>query len=286
MYGRLLTIMLITSLGASSAQAIDVNLPDLVNRNVLRVCAAPGNMPFSDKKKEGFENKIAAIVADELDVPVENFWYPQGMGLVRQTLNKKRCDLVIGTAQTDEFTLNTNHYYRTAYALVYRKDDASLKGLDSLFDPRLKDGGKRVGVQAGAPPGDYVAKAGLMVKAKPYVGMPDRRYHPIEKEMIDDLIKGDIDVATLWGPYAGYYAKEVGADLEMVPMIKDEATGKGPKLTYRITMGVRPKETGWKRRLNDIIKKRQADINKVLLEYGVPLLDEKDNRITMASPKE
>ena len=284
MNGRLLSVMLITSLGATSAGAIDINLPDLVNRKVLRVCAAPGNMPFSDKKKGGFENKIAKIVADELGVPVENFWYPQGMGLVRQTLNKKRCDLVIGTAQTDEFTLNTNHYYRTSYALVYRKDDASLAGLDSLFDPRLKEGGKRVGVQAGAPPGDYVANAGLMVKAKPYVGMPDRRHHPVEKQMIDDLIKGEIDVATLWGPFAGYYAGKSGADLVVVPMLKDEIEHKGPKLAYRITMGVRPNETGWKRRLNDIIKKRQADFDKVLLEYGVPLLDEKNKRIEKAGP--
>lgn len=284
MYGRLLSVMLITSLGATSAGAIDVNLPDLVNRKVLRVCAAPGNLPFSDKKKEGFENKIAKIVAEELGVPVENFWYPQGLGLVRQTLNKKRCDLVVGTAQTDEFTLNTNHYYRTAYALVYRKDDASLKGLDSIFDPRLKEGKKRVGVQAGAPAGDYVAKAGLMVYAKPYQGFPDRRHYKIEKEMIEDLAKGEIDVATLWGPFAGYYAKESKADLVVVPMLKDEATGKGPKLTYRITMGVRPNETGWKRRLNDIIKKRKSDIDKVLLEYGVPLLDEKNHRIKKAGP--
>jgi len=284
MNGRLLSILLITSLGATSAKAIDINLPDLVNRKVLRVCAAPGNLPFSDKKKEGFENKIANIVADELGVPVENFWYPQGMGLVRQTLNKKRCDLVIGTAQTDEFTLNTNHYYRTSYALVYRKDDESLKGLDTLFDPRLKDGGKRVGVQGGAPPGNYVAKAGLMVKAKPYVGMPDRRYDPVEKRMITDLVKGEIDVATLWGPFAGYYAKQSGADLVVVPMLKDEQTKKGPKLAYRITMGVRPNETGWKRRLNEIIKKRQSDFDKVLLEYGVPLLDEKNKRIEKAGP--
>lgn len=282
MYGRLLSIVLITSLGATSAGAIDVNLPDLVNRKVLRICAAPGNMPFSNRKEEGFENKIANIVAEELGVPVENFWYPQGMGLVRQTLNRKRCDLVIGTAQTDEFTLNTNHYYRTSYALVYRKDDESLKGLKSLFDPRLKELGKRVGVQAGAPPGDYVAKAGLMVKAKPYVGMPDRRHHPVEKQMIDDLIKGEIDVATLWGPFAGYHASKTGADLVVQPLIEDDLADKGPKLTYRITMGVRPNETGWKRRLNDIIKKRQSDINRVLLEYGVPLLDEQNKRITMA----
>lgn len=283
MYGRLIGFMLITSLGITGAGAVDVNLPDLVNRKVLRVCAAPGNLPFSDKKTDGFENKIAKIVAEELGVPVENFWYPQGLGLVRQTLNKKRCDLVVGTAQTDEFTLNTNHYYRTAYALVYRKDDASLKGLESVFDPRLKDGKKRVGVQAGAPPTDYVAKARLTVNAKSYVGFPDRRHHQIEKQMIDDLLKGEIDVATLWGPFAGYYAKQSGADLEIVPMLKDEETGKGPKLTYRITMGVRPNETGWKRRLNDIIKKRQADINKVLLDYGVPLLDEKNKRITLAT---
>jgi quinoprotein dehydrogenase-associated probable ABC transporter substrate-binding protein len=279
---RFLVAVLVGGLGASSAQAVSTNTADLVNRKVLRVCAAPGNMPFSNKKQTGFENKIAAIVAEELGVPVENFWYPQGMGLVRQTLNRKRCDLVVGTAQTDEFTLNTNHYYRTAYSLVYRSDDKSLEGLKSVFDPRLK--GKKVGVQAGAPPGDYVAKAGLMTTAKPYVGMPDRRYHPVEKQMLEDLIKGDIDVATLWGPFAGYYAKESGADLVVQPMVEDEHKHKASKLTFRITMGVRPGETNWKRRLNDIIKKRQDDINDVLLDFGVPLLDEKDAQIKKAGP--
>lgn len=279
---RFLIATIAGSLGVTSALAVSTNTSDLVNRKVLRVCAAPGNMPFSDKKQVGFENKIAGIVAEELGVPVENFWYPQGMGLVRQTLNRKRCDLVVGTAQTDEFTLNTNHYYRTAYALVYRANDDSLKDLKSVFEPRLK--GKKVGVQAGAPPGDYVAKAGLMATAKPYTGMPDRRYHPVEKQMIDDLVKGEIDVATLWGPFAGYYAKESGADLIVQPMIEDETKHKASKLTFRITMGVRPGETNWKRRLNDIIKKRQDDINAVLLEYGVPLLDEKDEQIKKAGP--
>lgn len=277
---RFLAAVLAGSLGASAALAVSTNTSDLVNRNVLRVCAAPGNMPFSDKKQKGFENKVADIVAEELGVPVENFWYPQGMGLVRQTLNRKRCDIVMGTAQTDEFTLNTNHYYRTAYSLVYRADDKSLAGLKSVFDPRLK--GKKVGVQAGAPPGDYVAKAGLMVDAKPYVGMPDRRHYPVEKQMIEDLIKGEIDVATLWGPFAGYYAKESGANLVVQPMTEDEQKHKASKLTFRITMGVRPNETNWKRRLNEIIDKRQSDINAVLLEFGVPLLDEKNELIKTA----
>ena len=127
---------------------------DLVNRTALRVCADPANMPFSNDKNEGFENKIAEIVAAELKIPVEYTWFPQATGFIRQTLFAKRCDVVIGYAQGDELVLNTNHYYRSTYALVYRAG-TGLDGVVSLADPRLKD--RRIGVIAGTPPGSIMA---------------------------------------------------------------------------------------------------------------------------------
>ena len=116
-------------------------------------------MPFSNDKGEGFENKIAEIVAAELKVPVEYTWFPQATGFIRQTLFAKRCDVVMGYAQGDELVLNTNPYYRSAYALVYRKG-TGLDGVDSLADPRLKD--KRIGVVAGTPPANIMAQLGLI----------------------------------------------------------------------------------------------------------------------------
>ncbi len=272
----LLTIVTLTGLGALSAGAVETNTPDLVNRKVLRVCGTPANLPYSNEKFEGFENKVVNIIADELKLPVEYTWFPQGMGFVRKTLSAKKCDLVPGTVQADEFTLNTNHYFRTTYAIVYRPGKG-LDGVTTLFDERLKD--KVVGIQAGAPAGDYVAKAGLMGKARAYKLFVDTRYENPMADMIKDLRAGEIDVAILWGPYAGYFANQgEGEKLTIVPMLEKQE--HLPNLEYRITMGVRAGDVTWKRQLNDIIKKRQADIDKVLLDAGVPLIDEDNKMIT------
>jgi quinoprotein dehydrogenase-associated probable ABC transporter substrate-binding protein len=252
-----------------------------VNRNVLRVCATPANLPYSNEKEEGFENKIAHIVADELKRPsVEYTWFPQGMGFVRKTLSEKRCDLIMGTVQADEFTLNTNPYYRTTYALV-TKPGSGLENVTSILDPKLK--GKRVGIQAGAPAADYVAKAGLMQDAKSYLFIVDTRYQNPMQDMANDVRSGEIDVGILWGPHAGWYANHGGEKLHVMPMLEQKVAGL-PQLEYRITMGVRAGEVNWKHEINDVIAKRQGDIDKVLLDYGVPLIDE-DNKLITAPRK-
>src|SRR6185295_20283959 len=161
------------TLAAPPARAAEGHRSDLVNRLSLRVCADPANMPFSNEKGEGFENKIAEIVAAELNVPIEYLWFPQAIGFIRQTLFAKRCDVVMGYAQGDDLVLNTNHYYRSTYALVLRKG-AGLDGIDNLEDPRLR--GKRIGVIAGTPPTTAMALLGLIEHAKPYPLMVDRRY--------------------------------------------------------------------------------------------------------------
>ncbi len=253
-------------LGAASA--VEGHRSDLVNRQVLRVCADPANLPFSNDKKEGFENKIASIVSEELKVPVEYTWFPQVTGFLRNTLFAKRCDLVIGTGQGDPSLLNTNAIYGSTYVLLY-KPNSSLDGVDSLFDPRLKD--KRIGVVAGTPPANLVAKAGLMAKAKPFPLVVDRRYDSPAEDMVKDIRSGEIDAGVLWGPIAGYFAGKGGEKLTVVPLLKDAA---GNRMEFRITMGVRQGDDLWKRQLNDIIRKRQGDIDRVLLEYGVPLLDD------------
>ena len=258
--------------GVMSAKAADGNVSDLVNRDVLRVCSDPANIPFSNDKAEGFENKIAGIIADEMKIPVSYTWFPQATGFVRRTLFAKRCDLIIGFAQGDEFVLNTNHYYVSTYAIVYKKD-AGFDGLDTVGDPRLK--GKRVGLIAGTPPGTILAREGLMAMAKPYPLTVDRRYDSPNERMIKDIKNGEIAAGIMWGPIAGYFTKKLGdGELVVVPLLKE---GRKPRMTYRITMGVRQSDKAWKRELNDILLKRRADIDAVLLEYGVPLVDEDNN---------
>ena len=265
----LLSIDLVAPVCAAEGQRTD-----LVNRTALRVCADPANMPFSNDKNEGFENKIAEIVAAELKVQVEYTWFPQATGFIRQTLFAKRCDVVIGYAQGDELVLNTNHYYRSTYALLYRAG-TGLDGVVSLADPRLKD--RRIGVIAGTPPGSIMAQLGLIQRAKPYPLMVDRRHDSPGERMINDIRSGDIDAGVLWGPIAGYFAAKGGDKLLVVPLLKETGT---PRMAYRITFGVRNLEDDWKRQLNAVIAKRQSDIDALLLQFGVPLLDEQSNLIT------
>jgi quinoprotein dehydrogenase-associated probable ABC transporter substrate-binding protein len=265
----LVSTALVISVRLAPAQRID-----LVDRAALRVCADPANMPFSNDKGEGFENKIAEMVAGELKVPVEYTWFPQATGFIRQTLAARRCDVVMGYAQGDELVLNTNPYYRSTYALVYRAG-AGLDGVDRLADARLA--GRRLGVIAGTPPATVMAGLGLIQQAKPYPLLVDRRHDSPAERMIDDIRSGDIAAGVLWGPIAGYFAVRGGDRLEVVPLTKEAA---GARLAYRITFGVRHLDDDWKRQLNALIARRQGDIDAVLLAFGVPLLDEQSNLVT------
>lgn len=270
-------LILMSSLGdAGVVGAAEGQRVDLVNRSVLRVCSDPANMPFSNEKGEGFENKIANVVADELKLPIEYTWFPQATGFVRRTLFAKACDIIVGYAQGDELVLNSNAYYRSTYALLYRKSHG-LDGVDSLLDPKLQ--GKRIGIVAGTPPADILSQAGLMGTARPYPLVVDRRYESPAERMINDIRNGEIEAGVLWGPIAGYFGSRGGEALVVKPLLKEST---GPRMAYRITFGVRNGEDAWKRQLNEVIAKRQGDIDQVLLEYGVPLLDDQSNQITTA----
>jgi quinoprotein dehydrogenase-associated probable ABC transporter substrate-binding protein len=246
---------------------------ELVDPKVLRVCADPSNLPFSNEKGEGFENKVVELLAAKLDKKLAYVWYPQATGFVRNTLAAHRCDVIPGFPQGDELVQSTNPYYRTAYALVMRPD-AGLGDLDTLVDPRLKE--KRIGIVAGTPPATYLAVNGLMRNAKPYPLVIDTRVDSSAQAMMRDLASGEIDVGVLWGPMAGYYARQANPPMRVVPLLKE--TG-GPQLAFRIAMGVRAADQNWKRQLNKLIAENQTEINRLLLGFGVPLLDEKDQPI-------
>ncbi len=247
---------------------------DLVDRTTLRVCADPANSPMSDDKLAGFENKLAELMGKTLGVPVEYTWFPQVTGFVRQTLNAKLCDVIIGYAQGDELVQNTNHYYRSIYVLFHKKGNG-LDGVVSLDDPRLKD--KRIGVVAGTPPATIMALNGLIGNAQPFPLTVDRRYESPADKMIEEVENGTIQAGILWGPIGGPVLKQKAPDLAVVPLNQET---KGPKMSYRITMGLRPEEPDWKHQLNAFIKDHQGEINKVLLDAGVPIVDEKDQPIT------
>src|SRR5512139_1897017 len=145
---------------------------ELVDPKVLRVCADPRNLPFSNEKGEGFENKLAELFAEKLQKKLDYVFFPQATGFVRMTLGAHRCDVIMGFPQGDDLVQGTNPYYRTSYALI-AKQGSGLEDVDTLEDQRLKD--KHIGIVAGTPPATNMALAGLMGNAKPYALMVDTR---------------------------------------------------------------------------------------------------------------
>jgi len=254
--------------GKLSAQP-DLSL-ELVDPKMLRVCADPHNMPFSTDSGEGFENKLAELLAAQLGKGLTYAWYPQAPGFVRNTLRAYKCDVLMGIPQGDDVVQVTNPYYRTAYALVI-KQGSGLDGVATLSDPRLK--GRHIGIVAGTPPADNMVVNGLMANAKPYPLVVDTRVASSAAAMMRDLSAGEIDAGILWGPMAGYYARQASSAVTVVPLVKEAG---GPRLAYRIAMGVRHTDQEWKRLLNRKIAENQDVINRLLLSFGVPLLDDKD----------
>ena len=258
---------------AQTTDGTDLSI-ELVDPKVLRVCADPRNLPFSNEKGEGFENKLGELFAEKLQKKLDYMYFPQATGFVRMTLAAHRCDVIMGFPQGDDLVQGTNPYYRTAYALI-AKQGSGLDDVATLEDARLKD--KRIGIVAGTPPATNMAVAGLMANARPYPLMIDTRFDSSSAAMIKDLMSGEIDAGVLWGPMAGYYAKQASPPLHVTPLVKETS---GPRLAFRIGMGVRPADQNWKRQLNRLIQENQPAINKILLDFGVPLLDENDKPIT------
>lgn len=250
---------------------------ELISRTELRVCADPHNLPFSDKQGAGFENRIAELIGADLQLPVNYVWFPQIIGFVRNTLRARECDLVMGAVSGDGIMDDTNAYYHTGYMMVTRKVDAV--AAVSVGDSALV--GKRIGLVAATPPTDLALRHGLMPQVRAYSLGVDTRFNNPARAMLQDLATGDIDVALVWGPIAGYAITHDHLPLRAA-FIKPEPDA--PRLDYRIAMGVRANEPEWRRRINQAIHRQQPRISQVLAEYGVPLLDEQDRPVAQALP--
>ena len=247
---------------------------ELVDPNVFRACGDPRNLPFSNDKGEGFENKLAELFAAKLGKKLSYTYFPQATGFVRMTLGSFRCDIIMGFPQGDDQAQVTIPYYRTTYALVVKRG-SGLEDVTAISDPRLKD--KRIGIVAKTPPSTNMAINGLLAHAKSYPLFIDTRADSSAQAMMDDLAKGEIDCGILWGPMAGYYASQTNPPLVVVPLTKETT---GPQMTYRIGMAVRPADQEWKRTLNRLITENQPEINKLLISYNIPILDDTNVPIT------
>jgi mxaJ protein len=234
----------------------------------LRVCGDPNNLPFSNEKLEGLENKIADVIAKDLRLTVAYTWWPHQRGLVKRVLNTGRCDVMLGIPKGYDPVLWTKPYYRTGYVLAYRKD-SGLK-VRSLDDPLLKK--LKIGVQVNTPPHDALGQRGIADNVVGYQLMFDSNYHAEDYpgKLVEDLLAGSIDVALVWGPIAGYFAKKKAAPLELV--LLEDRPDSGNRFAFDISMGVRKGNKELKSKLEDVLARRHDDIEHILEDFGVPLL--------------
>ncbi|MES9831774.1 MAG: substrate-binding domain-containing protein [Candidatus Thiodiazotropha sp. DIVDIV] len=273
-YLRILSLFLflfLLSIFVSINSAEAKNTFEARNKNYLTVCGDPNHLPFSNKQMQGFENQIAQLIADDLERTLRYHWWPQTIGFVRNTLRVRLCDLVMGVTSVNEMLQNTNPYYRSVYTLVYRKDS----GLDikTLDDPALKD--LRLGVIAGTPPATLLSNYGLMEQVHPYHRTVDTRLFSPATQAVNDVAEGKIDLAVIWGPIAGYAAKQQTVPLSVIPL---PAKVDSVPLAFNVSMGIRRRESNWKHQLNEELIKLAPDIEKILLQYHIPLLDS-NNRL-------
>ena len=253
---------------------------------ILKVCADPYMLPFSNNEEQGYENKIAELFAKKLGVELEYTWFPQRIGFIRNTLKKEvgsgggkfACDLVITVPDKFELAATTDPYYTTTYMLVYAKgrglDEVTKAEMLSKFvEEKMPD--FKIGFADQGPGQNWVFYQGLMGNMTPYQGQPgDPKWHPGQK-MIEELVAGNIDATIVWGPTAGYYAKKYKdkAELVLLPLPEDKE-GKNPDLRFKFSMAmaVRYGEKEWKNTINNLIKENQKEIDQILTEYGIPLI--------------
>ena len=247
-----------------AAQALSV-VPAFAQSPTLRVCGDPDNLPFSNERLEGFENRIAAVVAAELGATPVYAWWPHQRGLVRNTIDAGTCDVIFGIPEGLDFVLWTRPYYRSSYVMAYRSDRGyDLRSLDAPELQRL-----RIGVHINTPPEESLARRGLLDNISTYSLFFDPRGdRDRPRKLLDDLVAGAVDVAVAWGPLAGYAAATSNAPLDLVPL-EDEP---GVPLSFDISMGVARGDDELKSRLETAIARRQTDILAILEEYGVPLV--------------
>jgi mxaJ protein len=242
----------------------------------FRVCADPENMPQSNQKQEGFENKIADLIAKEFSASTRYIWWGQRRGFIRNTMNatleEGRCDVVIGVPEGYDLVLTTKPYYRSTYVFVYPKDKGpQIKSLDDPVLKKVKIGVHLLGDDyTNPPPVHELAKRGVVGNLAGFSTFYSADNPP--SSIIDAVASGKVDVAIVWGPAAGYYVKQQRVPLTMVPV----PSGKGDlPFEFGMSMGVKPGNDALRIKLEKVIDAKRAEITKILNDYNVPLVERK-----------
>ncbi|HVL66503.1 MAG TPA: substrate-binding domain-containing protein [Vicinamibacterales bacterium] len=240
-------------------------------RRVLRVCADPNNLPFSNDRGEGFENRLAELVAREMKAGLRYTWWAQRRGFVRNTLKAGECDVIMGIPSSYELARATRPYYRSSYTFVYPK--ASGLAIASLDDPRLRE--LRIGVHvigddyANVPPAHALAARGIIANVVGYSIFGNYAEPNPPARLIEAAAHGEIDLAIAWGPLAGYVARQQPVAMEVVPVTPEIDLPFLP-FVYDISMGVRREDVALQQELDAILVRRADEIDALLDEFGIP----------------
>ena len=238
---------------------------------VLRVCADPNNLPFSNQRLEGFENRIAAVIGEAVQARLEYVWWAQRRGFIRNTLRDGRCDVVMGVPAGLEMARTTQPYYRSSYVFVTRRGSHQPASFD---DPYLRHA--TVGVHligddfANTPPAHALSARGLIDNIRGFPIYGDYTQPNPPARLIDAVAGGDVDVAIAWGPLAGYFAKSSPIPLQITRVRPDEEPPF--PFVFDVAMGVAPSNDGLRAELDRVIAERGTEIARILRDYGVPLL--------------
>ncbi len=264
-------IILFGAIGAlpSAVHAQELR-PNFAKAGVIRVCADPDNMPLSNQKGEGFEQKIAELVAKEWNAKVEYAWWPVRRGFFSRALNGRYCDIAIQAPVAFDMAGVTRPYYRSGYVFVTRKDS----GLDlkSLADPRLKK--LKIGVNLlnsdaeNTPPAMALSRYGVVGNLVGYSTFYTETERP--EDIINDVAKKNTDVAIVWGPLAGYFAKSSPVPLSIVPLAERDSLSDFP-FRFNIGMGVRRRDRALRDSLQTVLDRRRPEVQAILKQYGVPM---------------
>ncbi len=239
----------------------------------LRVCADPNNLPFTNQRGEGFENRIAELVAKELHARLTYFWWAQRRGFFRNTLNASACDVVIGVPTRLEMVRVTQPYYRSSYVFVTRQDRGlRISSLDDSLLRRLRIGVQLIGNDyMNTPPAHALSRRGIIANVVGYTLYGDYSKPNPPARILEALARGEIDVAIVWGPLAGYFANREPVPLTLTP-VSPAGEPPGIPLAYSISMGVRKGDDSLRRELDGVILRRRAVIDSILTAFGIPRL--------------
>ncbi|HJU10468.1 MAG TPA: quinoprotein dehydrogenase-associated putative ABC transporter substrate-binding protein [Candidatus Binataceae bacterium] len=241
------------------------------NAGELNVCADPNDLPFSNKKGQGFENKLAELVANQLGATLKYTWWAPRRGYTPRALMSAKCDLWPGVAVGVRLLESTRPYYRSSYVFVTRSD-RDLR-INSFDDPRLKK--LRIGVQmngadgAGSPPAYCLTRRGIINNVQPYLVRGDTSCSSPVRAIIDAVESKQVDIAVVWGPSAGYFAAIEPASLTLTP-VQPSIDRLGLPMTFDIAMGVRRGNSALRQKIDQVLEQKRTEIDAILTQYHIP----------------